>query len=292
MALRITLDVFSGRPNPVIRLEDEAARELAERIKPADRLKGDEATPPPESILGYRGMVVEQFGEGRIAELPARLRIVEGKLFGDKLAHRAADPGVEDFVVADDGPLRKAELDDDTRAIVRKLIDERRGIVTVWPPIEWPGSTKCRCAPLYEPKWWNDAGQRQYNNNCYNYATNYRTDTFAQPGLGSGQKYPKPIACKGVRPAAIRDDLIDSPNADNKCPDEGHLVALVVAPNVDYHWYRKGRNGLWTHKPGPGPVTNVDNGGKLISDPRTANRGIYTDFCTFMTVMHGHTKIR
>jgi hypothetical protein len=35
----------------------------------------------------------------------------------------------------------------------------------------------------------------------------------------------------------------------------------------------------------------VDNNGATISDPRTAARGGYTDFCTFMTVMHGHTKI-
>ena len=31
--------------------------------------------------------------------------------------------------------------------------------------------------------------------------------------------------------------------------------------------------------------------GNYISDPRNANRGPYTDFCTFMVVMHGHIKI-
>jgi hypothetical protein len=90
----------------------------------------------------------------------------------------------------------------------------------------------------------------------------------------------------------VKDDLIDNPQADNHCPDEGHLVALVVGPGFDFHWYRKGRNGLWTHKPGGTPVTNVDNSGAFITDPRTANRDGYTDFCTFMTVMHGHIKIR
>jgi hypothetical protein len=99
-----------------------------------------------------------------------------------------------------------------------------------------------------------------------------------------------------VRPAAVADDLIDSPLANNRCAKEGHLVALVVWPgawpNGDYHWYRKGRNGLWTHKPGPTAVTNLDNSGNLIADPRTADRGPYTQFCTFMVVMHGHIKIR
>ena len=64
------------------------------------------------------------------------------------------------------------------------------------------------------------------------------------------------------------------------------------APGWDFHWYRKGRNGYWTHKPGGTPVTNLDNSAHLIPDPRTANRGPYTDFCTFMVVMHGHIKIR
>lgn len=272
MALRITVDVFSGRQNPVIVLDDDAAREVLARTQPADRLKRGETKPPPESILGYRGIVVEQV-ETRPAEgLPDRFRIVDGKLLGSKLAHRPADPGLEAFICGSTGPLRLAQLDDDTMAMIRRLIEQRRGLELKWPPIKWPTRVTCRCAPLYEPDWWNDGGQKQFNNNCYNYSTNHRTDTFAQPGRASGQMYPHPIACSGVRPAAIRDDLIDSPR--------------------DFHWYRKGRNGRWTHKPGGTAVTNLDNSGNVITDPRTADRGAYTDFCTFMTVMHGHIRLR
>jgi hypothetical protein len=93
-----------------------------------------------------------------------------------------------------------------------------------------------------------------------------------------------------VHPAALRDDLEDAARANNKCPKEGHLVALVIAPQIDFHWYRKGRNGLWTHKPGGTPV-HLDNSGHTISDPRSANRGMYTDFCSFLVVHHGHIKI-
>ncbi len=148
----------------------------------------------------------------------------------------------------------------------------------------------CRCGPLYEPQWWNDGGQRQLNNNCYNYASDYRSDTYAQPGQAAGAMYGA-LTCASVRPAAQKDQLIDDPDADNRCPDEGHLVALVIWPGNDFHWYRKGQNGLWSHKPGSTPVTNVDNSGQAIPDPRTADRGPYTDFCTFMVVMHGHIKI-
>ena len=52
-----------------------------------------------------------------------------------------------------------------------------------------------------------------------------------------------------------------------------------------------GRDGLWTHKPGGNPVTNVDDSDNLITDPRNADRGPYTDFCSFMIVMNGHIKI-
>ena len=64
------------------------------------------------------------------------------------------------------------------------------------------------------------------------------------------------LTCASVQPAAVKDALEATPGANNKCPSEGHLVALVIAPNIDFHWYRKGRNGLWTHKPG-GTVTYV-----------------------------------
>jgi hypothetical protein len=86
--------------------------------------------------------------------------------------------------------------------------------------------------------------------------------------------------------------LIDAPDADNRCPPYGHLVALVIAPGADFHWYRKGSDGLWSHKPGSTPVTNLDNAGNPIADPRVADRGPYTQFCTFMIVMDGHIKIR
>lgn len=291
MPLRITVDVFSGRPNPVITLDDHAAREIVERIKPADKLTRDEAKAPSASILGYRGMLVEQV-ESKVAdELPERFRIIDSKLLGPNVAHRAADPGVEDFVFSSTGLIRLAGLDENAMEIIRTQIVQRRTSDLLLPAVKPPTKVTCPCAPLYEPAWWNDGGQKQLNNNCYNYSTNYRTDTFAQPGRGSGQMYPDPIACSGVRPAAIRDDLIDNPKANNRCPKEGHLVALVVAPGFDYHWYRKGRNGRWTHKPGSTAVTHLDNAGKIITDPRTADRGPYTKFCTFMTVMHGHTKI-
>jgi hypothetical protein len=46
------------------------------------------------------------------------------------------------------------------------------------------------------------------------------------------------------------------------------------------------------HEPGGMPAEHVDSSAAVISDPITADRGPYTNFCTFMVVMHGHIKIQ
>jgi hypothetical protein len=288
MEFRITIDIFSGRKNPVIDVKGKEAARLYERLKPATRLSGKELLPVPTSILGYRGLIIESSGA---KALPKTFRLANGDLIGPRLSHRAADEDLEDFIARHSSLTRK--LGKKFPEFLLKEIErfrETRRKHRHHPP-HWPHREHCRCAPLYEPAWWNDAGQKQYNNNCYNYSTNYRTDTFAQPGLAAGAEYTA-LTCASVRPAAVADDLIATPAANNKCPKEGHLVALVIAPGYDFHWYRKGRNGYWTHKPGGTQATNVDNSGHFIPDPRTADRGPYTDFCTFMVVMHGHIKIK
>jgi hypothetical protein len=291
MTLRITIDIFSGRRNPVLEFSGKEASAILERLRPIRRLGKAEAALPFESILGYRGLVVEQTG-APARGLPKIFRVVDGDLFGPRLAHRAADEEFEEFIAERAGRLKlgKGFSEYLRREMVRG--GRTRAAFWRWKPPHWPSKEHCRCAPLYEPQWWNDGwgGQKQPNNNCYNYATNYRSDTYAQPGLAAGAEYTS-LTCASVRPAAVADSLIDAPSANNRCPKEGHLVALVIAPGYDFHWFRKGRNGYWTQKMGPSPITNVDNSGNLIPDPRTANRGPYTDFCTFMVVMHGHIKL-
>ena len=291
MALRVTVDIFSGRPNPVVELTADEARDFLSRIKPAQAVDREKEAPVPDSVLGYRGLLIEQ--TGTLARgLPARFRLADGVITGPRLFHRVTDPKVEDDFCGTRGPLGRLPLGEEFPRRLPEELKRFRDLRVRFPKIPpfWPRPIVCRCAPLYEPAWWNDAGPKQWGNNCYNYGCNYRTDTFAQPGRANGAMY-SALSCASVLPAAVADALIDSPTADNKCPREGHLVALVIAPGWDFHWYRKGRNGRWTHKPGSTAVTNLDNSGLVIPDPRTADRGPYTDFCTFMVVMHGHVKI-
>jgi hypothetical protein len=136
-----------------------------------------------------------------------------------------------------------------------------------------------RCLPAYQPAVWNDSNGIQYNNNCYNYGCDKATGTFAQPGRGTGHMYTA-IDCTEVGKGAQSDGLVPV-NCDGGCgcSDCHHQVALVIWPGYDFHWYRRDRDGKWSHKPGATAARNTDNSGNLITDPRLANRGPYTVFC-------------
>jgi hypothetical protein len=290
VSLRITIDIFSGRPNPVLVLDGPEEKEALDRLRPETELRGRELRPLPSSTLGYRGLVVEQSGRATRG-LPKEFRVANGDVIAEGFAARPADQGFEEFVCGSTGPIRRISREPDLSEFILKEIKRLDDVRNQWKRgrPEWPRHERCRCAPLYEPDWWN-VPAIQPHNNCYNYGCDYRTDTFAQPGRAAGSMYTA-FTCASVRPGAVADDLINFPNANNRCPREGHLAALVIAPGQDFHWFRKGRNGYWSHKPGGTPVTNLDNSGVTIPDPRTANRGPYTQFCTFMVVMHGHIKI-
>ncbi|MEN6331997.1 MAG: hypothetical protein ABFD57_08420 [Smithella sp.] len=141
----------------------------------------------------------------------------------------------------------------------------------------------CCNIPPYSPAFWNDGSTVQFNNNCYNYGNNKRTDTFAQPGRRSGD-YPNPMACADVAAAAVNDGVLRLP-ASGVCPNKEDKIALVVDPGTDYHWYRLGTDGMWSHKPGGTQATNLDASGNPISNPETADRCsgwlCYTDFCGY-----------
>lgn len=144
-----------------------------------------------------------------------------------------------------------------------------------------PTGSDCS-TPAYAPAFWNDGSTVQRNNNCYNYSTNTRTDTFAQPGLASGNMYSS-LTCSEVSSGAISDGM-EPTTATAVSPTGKTKIALVVAPNLDYHWYRQDSDGKWSHKPGSTKATNLDNAGKVITNPETASRGAYTSFCGYFFV--------
>lgn len=144
--------------------------------------------------------------------------------------------------------------------------------------------------PPYVPNKWNDDPDIQWHNNCYNYACDIILfNNKSQPGRASGHPITA-LTCPNVIAAATSDEL--RPRGKNDpLPACYHKVALVVAPGWDYHWYRQDNNTLWSHKPGRTRAKNVDESGNLITDPKTADRGPYTEFCGFFWVCHREVDI-
>ncbi len=155
----------------------------------------------------------------------------------------------------------------------------------------------CCGTPSYTPSFWNDGGTVQWDNNCYNYSNNKRTDTFAQPGRASGITLTVAnLNCADVTAAAVADG-IETTTAPGTCTSCQVTIALVIAPGWDYHWYRRDSDGMWTHKPGGTQATNLDNSGDPIANPETADRGWYTVFCGYFCICscttegNGHENI-
>lgn len=151
-------------------------------------------------------------------------------------------------------------------------------------------TVKASGAPPYDPAYWNNPAY-QTCNNCYNYGCDIRTDTYAQPGHAHGiSLLSANLNCTDVGDAAMADDLVHQP--EQTCKGCTHLVALVIAPGDDYHWYRLDDNGRWSHKPGPAPATDLDASDNPITNPETADRYYsgpdytldYNTFCTYYCV--------
>ncbi len=306
MPVKLTLSIFSGRQDPYIILDDAAARELFKKLKFGTLKRQTEKTTPFPSVLGYRGLMIEQLGKKLVADVPQKLHYAHDMVYAEGKAAKA-EGGLESFLFDNFRSLKEVKGLPDFRRTTEKLMKEYFDKRSVYIENYYKNidlfrdniilRPVCPCSPPADLAAWNTDWNITGNNNCYNYASNYRTDTFGQPGRASGQQWSDLSACNvpagniSAKMGAVADGLIDKPNQDNKCISPGHLVALVNYPNNDYHWYRKGSNGKWSHKMGGSPATVLDNSGNGISDPRTADRGSYTGFCTFMQVIHGHFKI-
>lgn len=263
--LTVELDIFSGRPNPRWTLSRREVKQLAEQVRadPSLLLPLNAET----GGLGYRGFILTEedtgdFDDWKRAGLPSRVRLggrfQPGAMDASRFLLHSAESarldlkGPEEVLgVAEEGITESTQV---------------QGLYSVCSPSYFTSDTNFT--------FWNDSAYIT-KNNCYNYASNSRTNTFAQPGRGSGSKFLY-LDCGDIGAAAQRDGWQLSCRSDNNLN-----VCLVIWPGRDFHWYRLALNGHWCHKPGGTAARNYDDSGNWITNPETCNRGPYTIFCGY-----------
>jgi hypothetical protein len=295
--LRIQVDMFSGRPNPEWMITDPDVTE--EVLGWAARAKGALARPGTGHLgLGFREIRVTRLGDdpyrrrGAPADFALASAAAEDFEASGELARRVVETMFLDRevrLVAHELTPLTADLHDLIVERLRRYLVERPPIsVFKFPPYNPLRTTiadeQCQDCEYevsqFNPGFWN-APTVQPHNNCYNYARNWRTDTFAQPGRAHGAQTGT-MACNTVTTAAMADGLVKRCNPCLPISEwPRRLMALVIDPGTDYHWYRHQRGGFWGHKPGGTAARNTDNSGNLVVNPETCDRGGYTDFCGY-----------
>jgi hypothetical protein len=243
-----------------------------------------------EGVLGYRGFIIEANSDEQAAsaKLPDSFR-VGGLVHQSFVAAQGVVLPLLSSQESDQTALwllttAKGVVEDEVLRYVESVIKQRVSGFEVQEQeanAEEPELPRAFCLirdTPYNPGFWNRPFVQPYNN-CYNYAMNWRSDTFAQPGRISG--HPNNVMqCANVAAAANFDGCVTNCASGRSYK----IVALVVWPGIDYHWYRLHSNGFWGHKPGSTPARNTDNSGRIIGgslNPYNCDRGPYTDFCGY-----------
>lgn len=289
--LQVTSDIFSGRPNPSWLIEDEAqARSFLKEIASLRGALSSAEASDPLGHLGFRGLIVEpsaddlakDFGITAPIAIPAALgaeargRELIERLIGTMSETALISSAAEELTETSE--TIQTFLLEQLTTTSRETVQEGDGQQAV---AEALAQATCffERSP-YNPGFWNNDSTTRLNNNCYNYASNKRTNTFAQPGRGCGAMY-RALTCSEVTRASLCDGLHRRYDCFPDSEKPRYLVALVIWPNRDFHWYRLNSEGFWSHKPGSTAARNVDNSNRVITNPETCNRGPYTQFCGY-----------
>jgi hypothetical protein len=248
-------------------LTPQEAAEFTQRVR-----DGSTPTAPidvNEGILGYRGFIVRATG--------AEAESLGGKGHAIAFRVRSGVPGVTTDLSAEQFLLQGVSGSSGLTDAEASAVSEQ----VMWDMAQSSSPDQAALAAagvcsLYYTSWddfsfWN--GTRKPDNNCYNYAANYASNTFAQPGRQGGQIFTA-LTVSAIKAAMQRDGWVLS------CDTSNLRVALVIWPGVDYHFYRKNLNDAgasrWCHKPGQTNARNKDNSGNYITNPENCDRGPYT----------------
>ena len=299
--MRVTMNIFSGRLNPTWSLPPGRRKELVDRLTATGPLVSPDETP----ALGFRGFTLDADLEDLVTtpNVPARVVVPPPEAPGiaplkAKAVEATADATPKEYDAAQDlsqwllstapdpiaqevneaaenaaQPRSAAAAMPKTKAKVEKTAADA--------PIELaePALATAACEPFLTPiqeAFWDNPFTR-FRNNCYNYASNFVSNTMAQPGRHSGRMYTQ-FECGNVARAANFDGYL------GECDGSVRVVAMAIWPGFDFHWWRLHPGGFWAHKIGTSTVMRVDNQGRILGNgltPANCDRGPYTVFCGF-----------
>jgi len=261
----ITLHVFSGTSNPVWKINIKQLTTI-KKVAYAALYHSNNVTllsKPTTRIMGYQGFTISCSSDKYI--FVNGLSPLEHLLL---LGGRRYLPG---SVVS--------HVKDHVGEIMAEITDiEPNNADCDKVPITGPDTV-----PVYDPKS-DDEGcfiKKQTENNCYAYGTDIITNTFPQPGRGSGKKWVL-NTCIDMGNSSVRDGLVyNGTKVPTTAPQKGHFAALLIWPETNFHWIRMDANGYWSHKPGGTAVRNTDNRGLPITDPSKSDFSPWTQFCAY-----------
>jgi hypothetical protein len=286
LPVNVMLQVFSGRPNPEWQLSDAQSRELRERL---DAIRSTSFEKPSGIIggLGYTGFSLTSNQEDSIEpQVFVHDDLID--LGPKNVSLRGSNRDLENWLLGTAGDSVDPE--------VRRYVQEQ---IRPYAYAGRPARAHALEVPRFEPHVWNNNPQTMFDNNCYNYACNLMTNTFAQPGRASGyvpssmsvSEYLRAVASDGL-------EVLADPNAPARTPADGHYMAMVIWPGTsagsgDFHFYRlDDTTALWSHKPGHTQARDIDRSGAQIQDPRSAQRGPYIEFAAYLYVIPSRVAIR
>ena len=194
--------MFSGVRDPswTIQQGNSNYQEIIASLNNATLYEPDEA--PPK--LGYQGFVVQEVKQG---QKQSQKLVVGSETESLQLMLLRSSP--------------EGKISSNVRNIVEMEI--RNGNVSAM------SRRRKRYAPWYDPSHWNGPAHVR-RNNCYNYASTIRNNTFAQPGFGAGQPYPFLFTAEDMKRATEADGCVSLVAKKHMCAPKGpeHLIALFV----------------------------------------------------------------
>ena len=313
--LEVELDIFSGMPNPTWVLSGSQERSLYELLSADSKQISTMKTASKRLGLGYRGLIVRQIKsddgvwdkatKSKRKPFPTEFRL------GITAAKKES---AADWLVKT-ADRQQVRLVDEVQEVVSRgvqLVPRPSGPVDPTAKIDRKRVKQAEVSPdaPYKPTaeehetWWacgsnvfltnidafNDPAHVT-RNNCYCFASNHLADIrYALPGRRGGRPATS-ITCGGV---------IDGLRADgwtNGCQTNSLTIALVIWPNVDYHFYRLVTGGpfwWWGHKPGATHAHYHDDCGNAIHQfqgggfaPNNICRGPYVELCDYFYQNNG-----